>query len=149
MAVATPEGPTPAAKADRAAPDRRVVSFLDRAVERRPRVRGTTLVVIALAPAVAALWCVRWFLTQDSPAHVYNAEILARSFDPDSPFARTFAIRWQPIPNWVGHVLLAGLIRTIPAWAADRIMTGVTLVGFAAAVFWLRLRISRDGEGDG
>jgi hypothetical protein len=111
------------------------------------------VLVISLLPAVAAIWSVAWFVTQDSPAHVYNAEILARSFDSDSPFARTFSIRWQPIPNWVGHILLAGLVRVIPAWAADRVMTTVTLVGFAAAVLWLRLRIAgsapKAGAGSG
>jgi hypothetical protein len=103
------------------------------------------VLIIALMPAVAAIWSVGWFVTQDAPAHVYNAEILARSFDPDSPFARTFAIRWQPIPNWVGHILLAGMVRVIPAWTADRIMTSVTLVGFAAAVFWLHRKIWGSG----
>jgi hypothetical protein len=105
--------------------------------------------LIALMPAMAAVWAVPWFITQDSPAHVYNAEILSRSLDPASPFGGTFAIRWQPIPNWVGHLLLAGLVRIVPAWAADRIMTSLTLAGFAAAIFWLRLRISGPGSGNG
>ena len=96
------------------------------------RIRGLAFLIAALAPALAAIWAVPWFVTQDAPAHVYNAEILARSFDPTSPFGAFFAIRWQPIPNWVGHVVLAGLVRVFPAWAADRIMTSVTLAGFAA-----------------
>jgi hypothetical protein len=100
---------------------------------------------VALAPALTAIWTVPWFITQDTPAHVYNAEILARSFDRDSPFAGFFAIRWQPIPNWVGHMLLAGLLGLIPAWAADRIMTSMSLACFAASVFWLRLRIADTG----
>jgi hypothetical protein len=108
---------------------------------------GLAALVIALAPAVAAIWSVAWFVTQDSPAHVYNAEILGRSFEPGSPFARTFAIRWQPIPNWVGHVVLAALVRAIPASTADRIMSTATLVGFALSVFWLRLRISESVAG--
>ncbi len=45
--------------------------------------------------------------------------------------------------------MLAGLGRVFPAWVADRIMTSVTLAGFALSVFWLRLRVagSRTGEG--
>jgi hypothetical protein len=108
-------------------------------------IRGAMVMIIALAPAVAAIWGVPWFVTQDAPAHVYNAEILTRSFDRDSPFAGTFTIRWQPIPNWVGHLLLAGLMRVMPAWTADRVMTTVTLLGFAAAVYWLRLRVGDSG----
>ncbi len=41
----------------------------------------------------------------------------------------------------MGHILLAVLLRVVPAWAADRIVIGATLVGFAASAFWLRLRI--------
>jgi hypothetical protein len=103
---------------------------------------GVLILAVALTPAMAAMWAVPWFVTQDTPAHVYNAEILTRSFNADSPFAGIFAIRWQPIPNWVGHLLMAGLIRVIPAWSADRIMNSVTLAGFAAAIFWLRRRVS-------
>jgi hypothetical protein len=136
MAVATSEGTRSVVRTED------VTAVLDESPGRHPRIRGAAVLVIALLPAVGAIWSVGWFVTQDSPAHVYNAEILARSFDPDSPFATTFSIRWQPIPNWIGHILLAGLVRVIPAWAADRVMTTVTLVGFAAAVSWLRLRIA-------
>ncbi len=98
--------------------------------------------VLALAPALTAVWAVPWFVTQDSPAHVYNAEILARWFDRDSPFEAIFAVRWEPIPNWFGHVLLALLTRILPAQVAERIVTTSTLAGFAAAVYWLRLQVA-------
>ena len=96
----------------------------------------------ALAPALAAIWAVPWFVPQDSPAHVYNAQILAWSFDPASPFRDVFTVKWQPIPNWAGPLTLAGLVAILPAWVADRIMTSLTLVCFAAAVFWLRWRVA-------
>jgi len=103
---------------------------------------GLAVLVIALAPAVAAVWTAPWFVTQDGPAHVYNAQILAWSFDPQSPFRSVYTIEWQPIPNWAGHLALAGLVAACPAWVADRIMTTVTLVGFAAATLWLRWRVA-------
>ena len=34
---------------------------------------------------LSAVWAVPWFVTQDGPAHVYNAQILAESFDAGSP----------------------------------------------------------------
>jgi hypothetical protein len=101
------------------------------------------ILVIALAPAVAAIWTVPWFVTQDGPAHVYNAQILAWSFDTHSPFRSVYTINWQPIPNWAGQLVLAGLLAITPAWIADRIMTSVTLVAFAAATLWLRWRVAR------
>ncbi len=113
-----------------------------RSVTTRAFTSGPALLTIALAPAMAAIWSVGWFVPQDAPAHVYNAEILARSFDPASPLTESFAIRWQPIPNWIGHLLLAGLVRIVPAPIADRMLTSLTLAGFAASVLWLRNRIA-------
>ena len=96
----------------------------------------------ALAPALAAIWAVPWFVPQDAPAHVYNAQILLRSFDPASPFRDVYTVQWQPIPNWAGSIALTGLVAILPAWVADRIMTSLTLVCFAVAVFWLRWRVA-------
>jgi len=96
----------------------------------------------SLAPAVAAIWTVGWFVPQDAPAHVYNAQILAWSFDPASPFRDVYTVRWQPIPNWAGPLSLAGLVAIFPAWVADRIMTSLTLAAFAGAVFWLRWQLA-------
>ena len=106
---------------------------------------GLAILAAALAPALAAIWAVPWFVTQDGPAHVYNAEILASSvggFDRASPWHDVYAVRWQPIPNWAGPLSLAGLVACLPAWLADRIMTSLTLVGFAAAILWLRWRVA-------
>jgi len=96
----------------------------------------------ALAPALAAIWLVPWFVTQDGPAHIYNAQIIAWSFGPSSPFQNVYTINWQPIPNWAGHLALVGLISFLPAWVAERIATSTTLLGFAAATFWLRLQVA-------
>jgi hypothetical protein len=102
--------------------------------------------LLLLGPALVAIWATPWFVTQDGPAHIYNAEILTRSFDHDSPFRDYFRIEWRPIPNWLGHLILAGLLRITPAWAADRLMTTITLVGFGMAIVWLRWRV-RDDRG--
>ncbi len=107
---------------------------------------GAAVLVMALAPAVAAVWAVGWFVTQDSPAHVYNAEILARSFDRASPFRAFFAVRWEPIPNWFGHVLMAALMQILPAQTADRVVTTLALAGFAAATYWLRHQVAGPGR---
>lgn len=100
------------------------------------------MLALAVAPALAAIWSASWFITQDGPAHAYNARILAWSFTDHSPYAGVFEIHWDPIPNWAGHLVLAGLISALPAWIADRIMTSVTFVGFAAGVFWLRTQVA-------
>ncbi len=114
------------------------------ALDRSPREGIWALAVLCgtLAPAFAAVWAVPWFVPQDAPAHVYNAQILLWSFNSTSPFRDVYAVQWQPIPNWAGPLALAGLVAILPAWVADRVMTSLTLVTFAAAVFWLRWRVA-------
>jgi hypothetical protein len=109
---------------------------------RRLVFRNWLILVAALTPALAAIWTVPGFVTQDGPAHVYNAQILAWSFDPGSPFRDVYTIRWQPIPNWIGHLVMAGLLAVLSPWVADRILISVTLAGFAVAIFWLRGRVA-------
>ena len=103
---------------------------------------GLGILVVALTPALAAIWTVPWFVTQDGSAHVYNAQILASSGDPGSPLRDVYTIQWRPIPNWVGHLVLASLVATLPAWSADRIMISITLISFAASILWLRHRVA-------
>ena len=94
---------------------------------------------------MAAIWCVPWFVTQDGPAHIYNAEILASSvggFGESSPWRDVYTVSWQPIPNWAGPLSLAALAAWLPGWLADRIMTSLTLLAFAASIVWMRWRIA-------
>lgn len=107
----------------------------------RSRRWGLWVFFVSLLPALVAVWSTPWFVTQDGPAHLYNAQIITRSFDADSPFNAFYHVRWQPLPNWVGHLSLALLLRAMPAREADRIMTTLTLVGFAASIVWLRWRV--------
>lgn len=104
--------------------------------------RPTLALALALAPALAAVWCHPGFVTQDGPAHHYNAHILARSFDPSSPFLPYFQARWEPLPNWAGHLAWMTADRLFPPRVADRAITTLTLTGFALAVFRLRLRVA-------
>jgi hypothetical protein len=103
---------------------------------------GVAALVLALLPAVAAIWTVPGFVTQDGPAHLYNAHILVESLGPASPFRDVYAVRWQPLPNWAGHLMLMGLMTILPPRAADRALMTVTLVGLSTAIAWLRWRVA-------
>jgi hypothetical protein len=113
----------------------------ENATANRARAIGIATLVLAITPAVAAIWYVPTFVTQDGPAHLYNAQVLARSFDPDSPFRPYFSVRWQPLPNWAGHLALMGLASTFPPRVADRLMTSATFLLFVCATAWLRYRV--------
>jgi hypothetical protein len=97
--------------------------------------------LIALLPTLAAIWATPWFVTQDGPAHLYNAHVLERSGDPQSPFRDFYRVRRDPLPNWAGHLTLMALLRVMPPRAADRCMTSLTLAAFAASIVWLRWRV--------
>ncbi len=120
----------------------------DREGTTTPR-RGLRLALglaVALLPAIAAIWASPCFLTQDGPAHLYNAHVLRRSFDPDSPYRSTYTVRWQPLPNWAGHLLFLALDAALPPRAAERSATTLTLVALAAATAWLRSRVDGGRE---
>ena len=108
---------------------------------RAPILRGVLALALALAGPLSAIWAVPWFVTQDGPAHVYNAQILAESLDA-ARLPAVYTISWKPIPNWMGHLVLAGLVSRLPPWMADRIMTSATLVGLAVGMLWLRWRVA-------
>jgi len=109
----------------------------------RARRAGLAALTLAILPALAAVWSVPWFVTQDGPAHLYNARILADALGPgeSSPLGAFYRIRWEPLPNWAGHLTLLGLVKTLPPAQANRVATSATLVGLAAAVAWLRWRV--------
>jgi hypothetical protein len=103
---------------------------------------GVLVLVAALVPVLGAVWGIRWFVTQDGSAHLYNAHIIASSLGPNSPFAAYYAVRWEALPNWSGHLVTAALVSLMPAWAAGPAITTLTLVGFAASIVWLRVRVT-------
>jgi hypothetical protein len=103
---------------------------------------GVLVLVAALVPVLGAVWGIRWFVTQDGSAHLYNAHIIASSLGPNSPFAAYYTVRWEALPNWSGHLVTAVLVSLMPAWAAGPAITTLTLVGFAASIVWLRMRVT-------
>jgi hypothetical protein len=109
--------------------------------------RGPIVLVGVMLPALAAIWLVPGFVTQDGPAHLYNARVILESLGPSSPFAAAYRVSWSPVPNWLGHVVLATLMAAgATPWIAGRAMMSITLVGPPAAAVWLRYRV-RGGRG--
>ena len=101
------------------------------------------VLALALTPALLAVWLVPGFVTQDGPAHLYNAHILVESFREGDSLGRAYEVRWRPLPNWGGHLILAGMLTAgVPAWTADRLLTSATLVGLAAGILMLRRRVA-------
>jgi hypothetical protein len=106
--------------------------------------RDLAVLLACLAPTLLAIWTVPWFVTQDGPAHVYNAAILRDALrDESGGFVRAaYEVRWEPLPNWAGHIALMGGLSLLPPRAADRLLMTLTLIGPTAAAVWLRARIA-------
>lgn len=101
------------------------------------------LLIGVLGPALAAVWLVPWFVTQDGPAHLYNAGLLLDAMlgrlGPAQ--AAVYEASWRPVPNWGGHALLMGLLAVFPPWVADRLMTSLTLLAVPLAALWARSQV--------
>ena len=102
------------------------------------------LIAFALfaVPALAAIWCVPYFTTQDGPLHLLNAHITVELFKQPAAFGHLYAMRWYPLPYWGGHLLLTGLLSFTSERIADRTLMTLTSLGLATALVWLRWRVA-------
>ena len=109
---------------------------------RRAILRGLAALTLALAPSLIAIAATPGFSTQDGPAHVYSARILNASLADHSPFAATFRVAWQPLPNWGGQLATMLAVALFSPEVANRVVTAATLVLFAGAIFCLRWAVA-------
>jgi len=100
--------------------------------------RGFGSLALALAPSLLAILFHSGFTTQDGPAHVYSARILNASLTGNSPFAATFRVAWNPLPNWAGHLSTMIAVAIWSPEVANRVVAAATLVVLGSAVVWLR-----------
>jgi len=105
---------------------------------KRGLARGMITLGLVLAPALLAIASTPGFTTQDGPAHVYSARVLNASLSGHSPFASTFRVDWEPLPNWVGHLVTMLAVAALPAEVANRVVSALTLVAFASSIVILR-----------
>ncbi|MBK9418616.1 MAG: hypothetical protein IPN62_15375 [Flavobacteriales bacterium] len=92
----------------------------------------TLLTALHLAPVHAT----RWFVTLDGPSHLYSARILKELLAGDPFLAGFFRIHAEPVPYWLAHALMVPLHALLPAWAVDRMMYTLAVVGLAFAFRW-------------
>lgn len=119
----------------------KAAEFDSLAFARSNGLRDAAVVLAMLTPALAAIWFVPWFVTQDGLAHLFNATILVDSLRGGETFGRWYEVHWDPLPNWGGHLTLMGLLSVFPPRTADRLMSTITLVAVALAGAWLRGKV--------
>ena len=83
------------------------------------------LIVIHLIP----LWTFKYFPSQDGPAHLANANIIREYNRPDRTAFRTYyVINEKLTPNWVGHLVLAGLLSLMPMLVAEKVFLSAYVI---------------------
>lgn len=100
--------------------------------------RSAVLFWVLALGLVVVLWAFPFVPTQDGPSHQANARILLRYWAPDTPYAERYEVRAEPIPNWLSHVLLAGLMLVVPAAIAEKLV----LTGYALGFAWTYRRLA-------
>ncbi|HKQ09109.1 MAG TPA: hypothetical protein VJ464_28560 [Blastocatellia bacterium] len=93
-------------------------------------------------PALAAIWCVPDFVTQDGPLHLLNAHITLELLKQPAAFNHLYVVRWYPLPYWAAHLILTGLLSLVSERIADRTLLTLTSLGLAAVLVWLRWRVA-------
>lgn len=107
-------------------------------------VRGWVAAALALLPALLIVLGTPAFSTQDGPAHLYNARILADAvrLGDRSPYASVYEVRAQPVPNWAGHLATVAALEVLPAGLVTRAVTAATLVALALGSVLARWRVA-------
>ena len=96
----------------------------DRTTAKKASLRGETilfgvLVVLHLIP----IWAFAHFPSQDGPTHLENAQILREYNFPDrTAFRDYYTLNAHLNPNWLGHLILAGLLWVFPPLIAEKLL---------------------------
>lgn len=77
----------------------------------------------------------RYFPTADGPTHLYNAWLWkAMLLEPGHPGHQVLAFNPNPEPNYLSHVLLAGMLTVAPPWLAEKALLLLYVVGLPLAL---------------
>lgn len=94
--------------------------------------------ILALAYLIP-IWAVEYLPTTDGPAHTYNAWVL-RQIDNRAEyplFDRYYVIDARPLPNWLGHAVMAGLMRAVPPLMAEKLLASAYVLLFLTGAWFL------------
>lgn len=103
---------------------------------------GLIIFAVLAVAALAAIWFVPYFVTQDGPLHLLNAHITVELFKQPAAFDNLYAVHWHPLPYWAGHLFLTGMMSLVSERVADRTLLTLTSVGLASVIVWLRWRVA-------
>lgn len=100
----------------------------------KERILYLALCLLYLVP----IWTVEYLPTTDGPAHTYNAWVVRQHGNQaEHPLlGRYYEVDARPLPNWLGHAAMAGLMAAVPPRTAEKILvSGYILLFLAGARF--------------
>lgn len=90
------------------------------------------LILVLLNALPALLY--KYYPTMDGAAHLYNARLIQELlFGPDNHAGLFFSFTSFPVPNWLGHFILALALTVLPAFLAEKFIVLLLLIGFPYA----------------
>ena len=94
----------------------------------------------------APFWAVRFVPTTDGPCHLYNAWILRHWGDiAHYPAVNAyFELAGKPFPNWLTHLLLAGLMWAAPPLVAEKLLLSGYVLLFLGGLWYLAGAVDRE-----
>jgi len=98
------------------------------------------LILVHLIP----IWAFTYFPSQDGPAHLSNATIL-REYHDRPVFREYYRLNKDFVPNWVGHLVLAGLMSLMPALVAEKMLLSGYVVLLPISLGYVLRTIRPDG----
>ena len=99
------------------------------------------LLILHLCP----IWIYRYFPSQDGMNHVYNAYILKSYHHP--AFYKTreiFQLNLTFFPNWISHLLMAGLMFIVPPLIAEKLLLTLCVAGVPLAFLYFSRSIDQE-----
>jgi hypothetical protein len=87
----------------------------------------------------------RFFITCDGPAHLYNANLLLNFFNGADPVVSSyFELNAYPVPNWIGHLILAFLNTFLPVEAVEKVFLFIYFIAFIYSFKYLVQSFNKD-----
>lgn len=114
--------------------------------ESRTMSLGRVCVILAcmVVLQLATVWSFRFFPSQDGPAHVDSAHIISAYLSGDNARLDAFYdLRVEPLPNQLGHMVMAVLMLVLPPLVAEKILLSVYIVLLPLGVLYAARGVDR------
>src|SRR5436189_240682 len=94
-----------------------------------PSTRSRSTSRRACTSTFVPVWSSGYFGSQDGPAHLQNAQLLLHAMSGQGGrWQEFYAINPRPVPNWVGHLVLAGLMSIFSPLVAEKLLVSGYLI---------------------